>query len=63
TTVTQQIVQVWEKIQNRDFYKGCGKPECHWCTFVKTNNLAVELHDPNEEEELWSIGLEEIPEP
>jgi DNA helicase-2/ATP-dependent DNA helicase PcrA len=60
TTVTQQIVQVWEKIQSRDFYKGCGKPECHWCTFVKTNKLAVELHDPNDEEETWSIGVEEV---
>ncbi|HLX66980.1 MAG TPA: ATP-dependent DNA helicase, partial [Puia sp.] len=26
TTVTQQIVSVWEKIQNREFYTGCGKP-------------------------------------
>lgn len=51
TTVTQQIVRVWEKIQNRDFYTGCGKPECHWCGFVKTNNLAISLHEPDEEDE------------
>lgn len=51
TTVTQQIVLVWEKIQNRDFYTGCGKPECHWCGFVKTNNLAISLHEPDEEDE------------
>lgn len=49
TTVTQQIVQVWEKIQNREFYTGCGKPDCHWCNFVKTNNLAVALHELEEE--------------
>ena len=51
TTVTQQIVTVWEKIQNREFYTGCGKPDCHWCNFVKTNNLAVALHELEAEEE------------
>jgi DNA helicase-2/ATP-dependent DNA helicase PcrA len=51
TTVTQQIVRVWEKIQNRDFYTGCGKADCHWCNFVKTNNLAVALHEVEVEEE------------
>ena len=49
-TVTQQIVSVWQKIQDRDFYVGCGKPDCHWCKFVKTNNLAVALHEMEEEE-------------
>ena len=51
TTVTQQIVQTWEKIQARDFYTGCGKADCHWCEFVKTNNLAIALHTIEEEEE------------
>lgn len=45
TTVTQQIKTVWEKIQTHDFYTGCGKPDCHWCNFVKTNNMAVALHE------------------
>jgi DNA helicase II / ATP-dependent DNA helicase PcrA len=45
TTVTQQIVTTWEKIQNRDFYTGCGKEDCHWCNFVKTNNMAIALHE------------------
>ena len=45
TTVTQQITETWEKIQNRDFYTGCGKVDCHWCNFVKTNNMAVALHE------------------
>jgi DNA helicase-2/ATP-dependent DNA helicase PcrA len=44
-TVTQQITNTWQKIQERDFYTGCGKEDCHWCNFVKSNNLAVELHD------------------
>jgi len=51
TTVKEQIVVVWQKIQNREFYTGCGKEDCHWCNFVKTNNLAVALHEVNEEEE------------
>jgi DNA helicase-2/ATP-dependent DNA helicase PcrA len=54
TTVTQQIIQTWEKIRNREFYTGCGKPDCHWCNFVKNNDLAVALHavDEGEEEEV-----------
>jgi DNA helicase-2/ATP-dependent DNA helicase PcrA len=50
TTVTQQITSSWEKIINREFYIGCGKEDCHWCNFVKTNKLAVALHDLEEEE-------------
>jgi len=51
TTVTEQIVTVWQKIKDKDFYIGCGKPDCHWCNFVKTNNMAVALHELNEEDE------------
>ncbi|MDI3318859.1 ATP-dependent helicase [Pinibacter soli] len=50
TTVTHQIVTVWNKIQQRDFYTGCGKEECHWCNFVKDNHMAVALHEINEED-------------
>lgn len=49
TTVTQQIKTVWQKIQDRDFYTGCGKPDCHWCNFVKNNEMAVALHELEEE--------------
>lgn len=51
TTVTEQVKMVWVKIQNRDFYTGCGKADCHWCNFAKTNNLAVALHEASDEEE------------
>jgi DNA helicase-2/ATP-dependent DNA helicase PcrA len=51
TTVTQQITTEWQKIQNRDFYVGCGEADCHWCNFVKTNNLVVALHEQEEETE------------
>jgi DNA helicase-2/ATP-dependent DNA helicase PcrA len=50
-TVTNQIATVWEKVQHREFYVGCGKPECHWCNFVKDNHLEVALHDLNEEQD------------
>jgi DNA helicase II / ATP-dependent DNA helicase PcrA len=49
TLVSEQIKTVWDRIQARDFYTGCGKAECHWCNFVKDNNLAVALHDLEEE--------------
>jgi DNA helicase-2/ATP-dependent DNA helicase PcrA len=52
TTVTEQITRTWQKIQDHDFYTGCGKEDCHWCNFVKTNNLTVALHEVEEEEEL-----------
>lgn len=48
TTVTHQITDTWQKIQSRQFNIGCGKPECEWCRFVKTNGMAVALH-PEEE--------------
>ncbi|OYY21490.1 MAG: DNA helicase UvrD [Sphingobacteriia bacterium 35-40-8] len=52
TTVTQQIKTVWKKIQDRELYTGCGKSDCHWCNFVKENDMAVALHeltDPDDE--------------
>jgi len=51
-TVTQQIVETWQKIQQRNFYTGCGKEDCRWCSFVKDNKLAVALHELAEESEV-----------
>jgi DNA helicase-2/ATP-dependent DNA helicase PcrA len=39
--VTRQVTDTWTKIQNHDFYTGCGKEDCHWCQFVKTNKLTI----------------------
>jgi DNA helicase-2/ATP-dependent DNA helicase PcrA len=50
--VKQQIKDVWMKIQRKDFYTGCGKDDCHWCNFVKTNKLAIALHELKDEEEV-----------
>ena len=51
TTVKHQIKISWEKIQQHDFYTGCGKEECHWCNFVKTNNLAIDWYEEESDEE------------
>jgi len=48
--VGEQIKTVWARIQDHDFYTGCGKEDCHWCNFVKNNNLTVALHELQEEE-------------
>jgi DNA helicase-2/ATP-dependent DNA helicase PcrA len=48
--VTRQISDTWQKIQQRDFYTGCGKKDCHWCKFVKTHELAIALHQVSDEE-------------
>jgi len=45
TTVKQQLTEVWNKIQARDFYTGCGKEDCTWCNFVKENEIHIALHD------------------
>jgi len=47
--VSRQISDTWQKIRNHEFYTGCGKKDCHWCNFVKTNNLAIELHETSDE--------------
>ena len=51
TTVKEQIKSTWQKIQNKEFYTGCGKEDCKWCNFVKTYNLASTYIEPEEVEE------------
>ena len=41
-TVTEQITSVYKKIMAHDFNTGCGKKECDWCHFVKSNFNQVE---------------------
>ena len=48
--VTRQITETWTKIQNHDFYTGCGKEDCHWCNFIKTNKLDISSQLQEEEE-------------
>ncbi len=48
--VLSQITDTWQKIQNHEFSKGCGKDDCHWCNFVKENHKHVALHEITEED-------------
>lgn len=34
--VKVQITETWQKIQNHDFYEGCGKEKCEWCNFARS---------------------------
>jgi DNA helicase-2/ATP-dependent DNA helicase PcrA len=44
-TVREQIKSSWQKIQNYEFYTGCGEATCHWCNFVKDNKQYVDLKE------------------
>lgn len=51
--VTEQITDTYAKIMAHEFSTGCGKKECDWCHFVKTNfkQAEVVLNGVSEEEE------------
>jgi DNA helicase II / ATP-dependent DNA helicase PcrA len=53
--VKTQITETWAKIQAHDFYTGCGKEDCHWCNFVKNNNLDIRAAHAEEEAERSSL--------
>ncbi|QKJ31431.1 ATP-dependent helicase [Mucilaginibacter mali] len=36
-TVKEQITETYRKIMAHDFATGCGKKECDWCHFVRSN--------------------------
>ncbi|WP_345948778.1 ATP-dependent DNA helicase [Mucilaginibacter sp. PAMB04274] len=36
-TVTRQLTETYHKIMAHDFATGCGKPDCDWCHFVRSN--------------------------
>lgn len=55
TTVAGQIESTWQKIQQLEFKTGCGKAGCDWCSFVKSNNIAIDLHPPDDEAEPEAI--------
>jgi DNA helicase-2/ATP-dependent DNA helicase PcrA len=42
TVVTDQITSVYQKILAHDFNTGCGKKECDWCHFVRSNFKQVD---------------------
>ena len=54
--VKDQIAGTWEKIQSHEFYKGCGKPDCYWCNFVKDHKIYTSLHESEISEEEMPMG-------
>jgi DNA helicase-2/ATP-dependent DNA helicase PcrA len=53
TTVRQQVRTAWDRIQARDFFTGCGKPDCHWCNFVRDHKLTINIDPDLGSEEQW----------
>ena len=52
----QEVVQVrelikdtYQKIEDHDFYEGCGKDNCKWCNFVKNNVMTDSFRDEEAE--------------
>ncbi|MBA3828754.1 MAG: ATP-dependent helicase [Taibaiella sp.] len=50
--VRAQLKEVYTRIMNHDFDKGCGKEECHWCNFARkyelvrpSGDMVVEIDD------------------
>lgn len=39
--LSDQIKNVYDKIMNHEFDKGCNDEKCRWCTFAKTHHLSV----------------------
>jgi len=48
--VLGQITDTWQKIQNHEFSKGCGKEDCHWCNFVKETHKHILFREATDEE-------------
>jgi DNA helicase-2/ATP-dependent DNA helicase PcrA len=40
--VKEQIKDTYQRIKNQEFTKGCGKADCDWCNFVKSNFRTAE---------------------
>lgn len=41
--LTSIIKETYQNIQEHNFYTGCGERNCHWCNFVKRNELTDSL--------------------
>lgn len=38
--VKEQIRDTWTKIQNHEFYTGCGEKDCEWCKLSKLDSMS-----------------------
>lgn len=49
--VKEQISTTYSKIMNYEFSQGCGKEDCHWCNFVRSNFEQQDILIAEEEKE------------
>ena len=47
-TIRKWILEAQKKLETMDFMNGCGKSDCHWCTFAKDTEQVILV--PREEE-------------
>lgn len=48
--VRQMLQSAYQAILDHDFYKGCNEPNCHWCNFVKNQQLGRRMEQTELEE-------------
>ncbi len=58
--VSEQIVDVWMRLQAHDFDQDCNRKDCHWCNFVKNEfvlpeDTLDEWAEPEEEENTVAV--------
>ncbi|HHB78974.1 MAG TPA: ATP-dependent helicase [Saprospiraceae bacterium] len=41
----ETIKETWTKIQNSEFYEGCGDAKCQWCEFQRTQEAPASFRD------------------
>ncbi len=49
-TVQGQIQEVWDKIHQHEFSKGCGDEHCHWCNFVDNEFIHLDRVEQDEDD-------------
>lgn len=48
--VRAMIQDTYQRIRAHDFYAGCGEDDCHWCNFVRDQQLGLHIYPEGIEE-------------
>ena len=51
--VGAMVVDVYEKIKNKVFNPGCGKPECRWCQYIDLGDAKIINENDSELDETF----------
>lgn len=57
--VSNQIRETWDNIQNHNFDRDCGEPNCYWCNFVRNEYVLSPAQVNNLEENIEEIDLDD----